>query len=97
MLAGAGDGFSAGADLADLQGTTDDTAMDDAIQGVASSIRDCAAPVIAAVEGPCIGGALEVALASDAIVAAEARTSRSRRRDSACSMIRARWRACGTA
>ena len=71
VLAGAGDGFSAGADLADLKGTIDDRAVDDAIQGAAASIRDCPAPVIAAVEGPCIGGALELALNCDAIVAAE--------------------------
>ena len=71
VLAGAGDGFSAGADLADLRGTIADRAMDDAIGRAAASIRDCPVPVIAAVEGPCIGGALEVALNCDAIVAAE--------------------------
>ena len=71
VLAGAGDAFSAGADLADLKGTIDDRAVDDAIQGAAHSILDCTVPVIAAVEGPCIGGALEVALSCDAVVAAE--------------------------
>ena len=71
VLAGAGDAFSAGADFTDLKGTIDDRAVDDAIEGVAASIRDCTVPVIAAVEGPCIGGALEVALSCDAIVAAE--------------------------
>ena len=71
VLAGAGDAFSAGADLADLKGTIDDHAVDDAIGGAAVSIRDCTVPVIAAVEGPCIGGALELALSCDAIVAAE--------------------------
>ena len=71
VLAGEGDGFSAGADLSDLKGTIEDRDMDDAIAGAAASIRDCAVPVIAAVEGPCIGGALELALSCDAIVAAE--------------------------
>ena len=71
VLAGAGDGFSAGADLSDLTGTIADRAVDDAIQGVAASVRSCPIPVIAAVEGPCVGGALELALNCDAIVAAE--------------------------
>ena len=71
VLAGAGDGFSGGADLADLTGTLGDRAVDDAIAGAAASIRDCPVPVIAAVEGPCIGGALELALSCDTIVAAE--------------------------
>ena len=71
VLAGAGDGFSAGADLTELKGTIDDRAMDDAMARAAASIRDCTVPVIAAVEGPCIGGALELALNCDAIVAAE--------------------------
>ena len=71
VLAGAGDAFSAGADLAELTGMIDDRAVDDAIEGAAASIRGCPVPVIAAVEGPCIGGALEVALSCDVIVAAE--------------------------
>ena len=71
VLAGAGDGFSAGADLAELTGTVADRAVDEAIQSAVLSIRDCPAPVIAAVEGPCIGGALDLALSCDAIVAAE--------------------------
>ena len=71
VLAGAGDGFSAGADLADLNGTIDDRAVDEAIERAAASIRDSPLPVIAAVEGPCIGGALDLALNCDAIVAAE--------------------------
>ena len=71
VLAGAGDGFSAGADLAELKGKIADRAVDDAIGGAVASVRDCPVPVIAAVEGPCVGGALEVALSCDAIVAAE--------------------------
>lgn len=71
ILVGAGGVFSAGADLADLTGTAEDRAVDDAIRRATASIRDCAVPVVAAVEGPCIGAALDVALACDAVVAAE--------------------------
>ena len=71
VLAGDGDGFSAGADLAELTGMIDDRAMDEATEKAAASIRGCRVPVIAAVEGPCIGGALELALSCDVIVAAE--------------------------
>jgi enoyl-CoA hydratase/carnithine racemase len=69
VLRGAGEAFSGGVDLADLRGTLDDLAVDDAIEKVVAAIGDLPIPVIAAVEGPCIGGALDLALACDGIVA----------------------------
>lgn len=71
ILSGAGDVFSAGADFADLTGTIDDIAIDEAIEQVVEQIHEMSAPVFAAVEGPCMGGAVDIALACDFIVASE--------------------------
>ena len=71
ILTGAGDAFSAGADFSDLTGTIDDLAIDDAIEQVVQQIRSFPAPVIAAIEGPCMGGAIDIALACDLLVASD--------------------------
>jgi enoyl-CoA hydratase/carnithine racemase len=71
ILSGAGGKFSAGGDFRDLTGTIDDLAMDDAIEKVVDAIRAMPAPVIAAVEGPCMGGSVDIALACDLLVADE--------------------------
>jgi len=71
ILSGAGDVFSAGADFADLTGTIEDLAIDEAIEQVVIQIREMPAPVIAAIEGPCMGGAVDIALACDFLVASE--------------------------
>ncbi len=71
ILSGSGEVFSAGADFADLSGTIDDLAMDDAIEKAIIQIHDMPAPVIAAIEGPCMGGAVDIALACDFLVASK--------------------------
>ena len=71
VLSGADQKFSAGGDFRDLNGTIDDLAMDEAIEAVVDAIRAMPAPVIAAVEGPCMGGAVDIALAADLLVADE--------------------------
>jgi len=71
IITGADGSFSAGADFADLTGTIDDIAIDDAIERVVVQIREMPAPVFAAVEGPCMGGAVDIALACDFLVASE--------------------------
>jgi enoyl-CoA hydratase/carnithine racemase len=71
ILGGAGNTFSAGADLNDLTGTIDDLALDDAIEKVVDSMLTLPAPVIGAIEGPCMGGAVDIALACDLLVASE--------------------------
>ncbi len=71
VLMGSGNTFSAGADLADLTGTADDLAIDKAIEQAVDCIRSLPGPVIAAVEGACMGGAVDIALACDALVVSE--------------------------
>ena len=71
ILSGSGDVFSAGADFADLTGTIHDLAIDDAIEQVVIQIHEMPAPVFAAIEGPCMGGAVDIALACDFMVASE--------------------------
>lgn len=71
IVSGAGSTFSAGADLADLTGTIDDLSLDTAIENVVDAMLAMPAPVIGAVEGPCMGGAVDIALACDLLVAGE--------------------------
>lgn len=71
IITGANDTFSAGADLNDLTGTIDDLALDDAIEKVVDAMLALPAPVIGAIEGPCMGGAVDIALACDLLVASE--------------------------
>jgi len=72
VLSGGPGCFSAGADLHDLTGTTEDAAMDEHIGRVVTAIRELPVPVIARVDGPCIGGAVEIMLACDLRVAVDA-------------------------
>jgi len=65
IVSGVGGSFSAGADLSDLIGTLQDLGMDDAIEEVTLKIRDLPVPVIAAIDGPCLGGAFDLALSCD--------------------------------
>lgn len=71
ILTGAGDAFSAGVDLADITGTIDDLAVDEAIEQAVHEIQSLPPPVIAAIEGPCVGGAVDLALACDALIASD--------------------------
>jgi enoyl-CoA hydratase/carnithine racemase len=68
-LTGSGGTFSAGADLADLSGTPADVRVDEAITRATGAITDAPFPVIAAVEGACIGAAVDLALACEVRVA----------------------------
>ncbi len=71
IISGVDGSFSAGADLADLTGTLEDLGMDDAIEDVTGKIRDLPVPVIAAIDGPCLGGAFDLALSCDFRIASK--------------------------
>jgi enoyl-CoA hydratase len=71
IISGVDGSFSAGADLADLTGTPEDLGMDDAIEDVTGKIRDLPVPVIAAIDGPCLGGAFDLALSCDFRIASK--------------------------
>jgi enoyl-CoA hydratase/carnithine racemase len=65
VIAGAGGVFSAGADFTALTGTESDVLYDARVSGVVDAIMQCPVPVVAAVEGPCMGAAADLALACD--------------------------------
>lgn len=71
ILEGAGGTFSAGADFAELTGTSADIDYDDAVTRVREAIVSCPRVVVAAIEGPCLGAAVDLALACDLRVVAE--------------------------
>ena len=71
ILQGAGGNFSVGADLSDVTGTIADQEIDDNIVRVCCLLQELPVPCIAAIEGPCVGGALSVSLGCDVLVASE--------------------------
>lgn len=73
VLTGAGKAFIAGADIAEMREKTPAQAREYAELGHAlmRSIEQLNKPVIAAINGYCLGGGMEVALASDIRVASE--------------------------
>lgn len=70
VLAGSGPCFSAGADFAEITGTAADEQYDAAVAELTAAIRGSKAVVLASIHGPCMGAALDVALACDLRVAA---------------------------
>ncbi|MDN5794123.1 MAG: enoyl-CoA hydratase/isomerase family protein [Intrasporangium sp.] len=71
VLRGEAGSFSAGADFAELNGTKDDIAYDDDVTRARTAILQCPRVVAAAIEGPCLGAAADIALACDLRVIAE--------------------------
>src|SRR6185437_13629915 len=64
ILIGAGNTFSAGADVREFGQPFDQTALAPSLPEVCNRIEACRKPVIAAIAGVALGGGLEVALAA---------------------------------
>lgn len=71
LISGADGVFSAGADFRELTGTRADVRYDEAVSDVREAILASPRLVAAAIEGPCIGAAADVALACDMRIASE--------------------------
>jgi enoyl-CoA hydratase len=74
VLAAEGKGFTAGVDIKEMQSTEGFTALVGANRGCAAAfgaVYDCAVPVIAAVQGFCLGGGIGLAGNADIIVASD--------------------------
>lgn len=71
IITGAGNCFSAGADYTELTGTIADLAIDEDIAKVTDNIKALPIPVTAAVNGPCLGGAVDLALSCAQRVASQ--------------------------
>ncbi|RFU87555.1 enoyl-CoA hydratase family protein [Streptomyces triticagri] len=74
VLAAEGRGFNAGVDIKELQRDSGHQALIGANRGcyeAFAAVYECAVPVVAAVQGHCLGGGIGLAGNADAIVAAE--------------------------
>ncbi|MBS1886127.1 MAG: enoyl-CoA hydratase/isomerase family protein [Actinobacteria bacterium] len=69
VLEGSRDCFSAGADLAEIEGSPRDDRIDDEVAAAVAALRSTGAVVIGAIEGPCIGAAVDLASAFDLRIA----------------------------
>lgn len=70
VITGADGCFSAGADISELAGTTEDLAFDDKMSEIVNTLYEGPLLAVAAIEGPCIGAGFDLACACDARVVA---------------------------
>jgi enoyl-CoA hydratase len=74
LLAAEGKGFNAGVDIKEMQSTEGFTALVGANHGCAAAfaaVYDCPVPVVAAVQGYCLGGGIGLVGNADVIVASD--------------------------
>ncbi|MDE0170656.1 MAG: enoyl-CoA hydratase/isomerase family protein [bacterium] len=71
VITGGSRHFSAGADLAAFTGSLEDIEFDNELERLCHRITHSPLPVVAAVEGACYGGAVDLAWACDAVVVSE--------------------------
>jgi enoyl-CoA hydratase len=74
VITGKGNFFSAGADLKEIEGSERDLEFDDLVGRTARAAQTCHVPVIAAIEGGCLGAAFDFAMACDVRVAGRSAT-----------------------
>lgn len=71
VLTGVGKAFCAGFDLKELGNTQEDSAAEEADNAVARAMEAFDGPIIGAINGHCITGGFEMALACDVLIASE--------------------------
>jgi 2-(1,2-epoxy-1,2-dihydrophenyl)acetyl-CoA isomerase len=71
LITGAGRGFCSGADLADPSGSGGDLGekLDNMYNPFGQRLRNLSVPIVAAVNGPCAGAGMSIAMAADIIIA----------------------------
>jgi enoyl-CoA hydratase len=71
VLTGAGTAFGAGIDIGELTGTATDQAIDVHLTEIAERFAAATFVTVGAVEGPCVGASLDLALGLDLLVGGE--------------------------
>lgn len=74
VLTGTSEVFTSGADLDEFSFDETDLAIEDGLATAADAVAGVAVPTIAAIEGPCLGAGVELAVSCDVRIAGEGAT-----------------------